>query len=345
MSTLARPGHGRPLRFVALVMMGWIAMRILILWPQTGSLGRAIEQAVPLPHMALSSAAPPAVVPSVPMRTPVHVVSALPGPAPAPPSAPAVLRLARNVPPGRVQFAMLSLIGFGPTLAVPGQDAAWAPYAPGHAAAPAARPLRIDGSAWLLSRSGANGGAGRLGGSQAGARLRLAVPGTALAAATTLSAPLDSAGKEARIGVEWQPTRAPVRVVADQRVALDDGTRGGPELALVAGINPVPVGGGLTLEGYGQGGAIARDRIEPYADVALRVTRTGPKLGRAKISLGAGLWAGAQREAQRVDIGPTLVTDIPVGDRHLRLAVDWRQRVGGGAAPGSGPALTLGTNF
>lgn len=345
MSALTRPGHGRPLRFVALVMMGWIAVRILILWPQTGSLGRAIEQAVPLPRMALSSTAPPAVVPHVALRTLARRASALPGPAPALPPPPAVLRLARNVPSGRVQFAMLSLIGFGPTLAVPAQDDAPMPFAAAHPSLPTAHLPRIDGSAWLLSRSGANGGAGRLGGSQAGARLRLAVPGTALAATTTLSAPLDSAGKEARIGVEWQPTRAPVRVVADQRVALDGGTRGGAELALIGGINPVPVGGGLTLEGYGQGGAIARDRIEPYADLSLRVTRPGPKLGHAQVSLGAGLWAGAQREAQRVDIGPTLVTDIPVGDRHLRLAVDWRQRVGGGAAPGSGPALTLATNF
>lgn len=340
-----RPGHGRPLRFVAMVAMGWVALRILLLWPATGSLSKAIEQAVPVPHFVAvqASRAQPS-------------VAAMVGPPPPFPDTgsvatsplfhtPTPLVLKADVPVGRVQFAALGLIGFGPAMtdALQGNGPFLTP-ASTRSGAPD-RPSLIDGSAWLLSRSGANGGAGRLGGSQAGARLRLAVPGTSLAAATTLSAPLDSAGKEARIGVEWQPTRAPLRVVADQRVALDRGTSGGPELALVGGVNPTPVGAGLTLEAYGQGGAIARDRIEPYADAALRVTRTGPKLGHTQLSLGAGLWAGAQRDAQRIDIGPTLVSDIPVGDRHLRLSVDWRARVGGGAAPGSGPAITLGTNF
>lgn len=340
-----RPGRGRPLRFVAMVAMGWIALRVVLLWPAAGSLSKAIEQAVPLPQFA-AIVAPAEALPergsvrTLPPRSQASAASALALPPP-----PASLVLKPVVPPGRVQFAMLGLIGFGPTLsdALQGDGPLLAPArvvpgASGH-------PVTIDGSAWLLSRSGANGGPGRLGGSQAGARLRVAIPGTELAAATTVSAPLDNAGKEARIGVEWQPTRAPVRVVADQRVALDHGTVGGPELALVGGVNPTPIGAGLTLEAYGQGGAIARERIEPYVDGALRVTRTGPKLGRAQLSLGAGLWAGAQRDAQRVDIGPTLVSDIPVGNRHLRLSVDWRARVGGGAAPGSGPAITLGTNF
>ena len=339
-----RPGHGRPLRFVAMVAMGWITLRILLLWPTAGSLSKAIEQAVPIPHFVAVQA-----LQEPPVSAIAKLSSPLPGggPAGALPlaHAPASIVLRPDVPVARVQFAALGLIGFGPAMtdALQGDGPFLTPTSPRKGIPD--RPSLIDGSAWLLSRSGANGGAGRLGGSQAGARLRLAVPGTSLAAATTVSAPLDSMGKEARIGVEWQPTRAPVRVVADQRVALDRGTSGGPELALVGGVNPTRVGAGLTLEAYGQGGAIARDRIEPYVDAALRVTRTGPKLGHTQLSLGAGLWAGAQRDAKRIDIGPTLVSDIPVGDRHLRLSVDWRARVGGGAAPGSGPAITLGTNF
>lgn len=133
--------------------------------------------------------------------------------------------------------------------------------------------------------------------------------------------------------------------MAGQRIAIDGIRHGGPELALIGGIAPTPIGRGFALEAYGQGGAIARNRIEPYADAAIRLTRAGGRLGTTRLSLGAGLWAGAQRGADRVDIGPTLVADMAVGGRPLRLALDWRQRVGGGAAPGSGPAITLGTDF
>lgn len=344
-AVLSRPGRGRPLRFVATVAMGWIALRVLLLWPETGSLSKAIEQAIPLPRFAAEQASAEAPPDRMAVRpSPAGVEGGRTFTA-APPHAPVALTLKPVVPPGRVQFAMLGLIGFGPTLSDPLRGDGPLLIPANARKGGTGRPLTLDGSAWLLSRSGANGGAGRLGGSQAGARLRIAIPGTNLVGATTVSAPLDSAGKEARIGVEWQPSRAPVRVVADQRVALDRGSSGGPELALVGGIDATPVGAGLSIEAYGQGGAIARDRIEPYADGALRITRAGPQVGRSQLSLGAGVWAGAQRGAQRVDIGPTLVSDVPVGDRHLRLSLDWRARVGGDAAPGSGPAITLGTNF
>ena len=44
----------------------------------------------------------------------------------------------------------------------------------------------------------------------------------------------------------------------------------------------------------------------------------------------------------RVDVGPRV--SMPVG-RGMRVHVDWRQRVAGSAAPGSGPALTLAADF
>ena len=42
-------GHGRPLRFLALVAIGWVLLRIAFLWPQTGSLPEAIRAVLPLP--------------------------------------------------------------------------------------------------------------------------------------------------------------------------------------------------------------------------------------------------------------------------------------------------------
>ncbi|VVT20968.1 hypothetical protein SPHINGO361_150133 [Sphingomonas sp. EC-HK361] len=60
---------------------------------------------------------------------------------------------------------------------------------------------------------------------------------------------------------------------------------------------------------------------------------------------GLGAWGGAQREASRLDIGPSIVALVPVGRQRARLTIDWRQRVAGNARPGSGLALTIGADF
>jgi hypothetical protein len=40
-------GQGRPIRFLALVALGWVGVRIALLWSQTGSLPEAIRRVVP----------------------------------------------------------------------------------------------------------------------------------------------------------------------------------------------------------------------------------------------------------------------------------------------------------
>jgi hypothetical protein len=61
--------------------------------------------------------------------------------------------------------------------------------------------------------------------------------------------------------------------------------------------------------------------------------------------LGGGAWGAAQRDAQRFDIGPSATLALPLGKQNVRLALDWRQRIAGDARPGSGLALTLGSDF
>ncbi len=66
----------------------------------------------------------------------------------------------------------------------------------------------------------------------------------------------------------------------------------------------------------------------------------------ATFALGIGLWGGAQRGATRFDLGPAATIDLPVTRAaHLRVALEWRQRVVGAARPGSGPALSIGTDY
>ena len=209
-------------------------------------------------------------------------------------------------------------------------------------------PSRWSASAWLLLRDGSGAGGAvpvsQLGGAQAGVRVAYALGAARrLALTARLSAPLHGQGREAAAGISWRPTRAPVTLIAEQRVSLDGG-RGGPALFAIAGLNPTPIAAGFRVEAYGEAGAIKRDRVEPFADGAARLSRpvTG---GPVHVDLGVGAWGGAQRGATRVDIGPSIGASVPVARHTLRLTLDWRERVAGGAKPTSGPALTLGTDF
>lgn len=349
MSARASTGS-RPLRFLAMVAVLWVGGRVAWLWPQTGSLSEAIHRTVPLPLIADRFASLPRAAAGGTTAPELHVsVAPLPAPRHAPVATAPLIPLDTAMHPERVQFALMALIAMGGAAADP--QAMPPPFVTSRprdaAAAPLPGKLRLQGSAWAMARPGTGFPASpQLGGSQVGANVRLSLRGGDLAAVGGVAAPVSSRGAEARIGAEWRPSRhVPVRIVADQRVALDDRGWSGPEVTVIGGIGPMPVGRGYSIEAYGQTGAVARAEIEPYADAALRVTRQAARIGHSRLGIGAGAWAGAQRGAQRIDFGPTLVADLPVGDRHLRLSLDWRQRVGGDAAPGSGPALTLGTNF
>ena len=337
--------RGRPLRFLALVMVGWIGARVALLWPHSGSLGGAIEAVVPL---AAAEGAPPSAGTAL-AATPTR------GGGSADTATPArELRL----DPMRVQAALLNLLQFdNPEYVAPGAAAsapAAGPFA-GARAGPAATQQwprtmagRWSASAWLSVRPGTGLGAapggGQLGGSQAGARLTYLLDGgNRIALYGRLTAPLGRRGKEAAAGVEWQPTSLPMRLIAEQRVGLD-GVRGGPGVGLVGGVDEA-LGGGFRVESYAQAGAIARERIEPYADGAARATRTLAEGGGVRLALGGGAWGGVQRDAARLDLGPSATVALPLGDAHVRVALDWRQRVAGDALPGSGLALTIGSDF
>lgn len=331
--------RGRPLRFLALVCVGWVGLRIALLWTQTGSLPEAIRAFVPVTVASLPPRELPAPVVRRVKRAPPAAVAAGRAETPAPP---------RRGDPLRVRMALMNLLQFGEA------EYTDSPPAPAAAASAVALPVaaqqrlspmesRWSGSGWLLVRGGARSGiapGGQIGGSQAGARIGYTLDrGRRIGLFARFTAPLSGPGREAAIGAEWQPTRAPVRLVAEQRLALDGG-RSGPGLGVVTGGDRGIAG--FRLESYGQAGAIRRDRIEPYADGAARATLGLPG---TRLALGAGAWGAAQRDAARVDIGPSATLALPVAGRTLRVAVDWRQRVLGSARPGSGLALTLGSDF
>ncbi len=333
-------GRGRPLRFVAMVAVGWVGMRVILLWPEGATLPQAIEEALPL--RVAQAAAPPRIGSAPPpavMRTSNAVRATGSDRSAATPAHVAA-------PPHPVNLAMLNLVSFGAARISDGMDESLPRIpAPPAMLAPRAAPNRWQASAWFVTRRGGPASGAMLGGDQAGLRIARALDRRArLALYARASAPLAGTERELALGIEWRPWRAPMRFMAEQRIALDRG-RSGPAVAVVGGVTGIDLPFAFELEAYGQAGAIKRARVEPFADGALRVTREVAAAGDARLALGAGAWGAVQREVARIDIGPTAVTTLPVSGQTLRIAVDWRERVGGDARPGSGPALTLGADF
>ena len=346
MIDVQRSGRGRPLRFLAAVGVGWIGVRATLLWPDgvvpVGPIRLLIAPArAAAPAEAIQGPSPSRVV-----RRGVQAVAA-----PRPPTFERATRVPEMNASTDVRPPPAAPASPRPRAPLPGVPpfVAMPPDTPDRIPGTRSRAPRWSGSAWAVTRAGltaqGDGTGGQLGGSQAGIRIvRTLDRQGRVALAGRLTTPLGAGLREASLGLEWQPTRLPLRLVAEQRFALGAGT-GGPGIGMVGGFGPVPVFRGLRAESYAQAGVLRRTRTEPYADAALRLTHPVARIGGTRIELGAGTWGGAQRGAARLDIGPTLAVAVPVAGKTLRLTLDWRERVAGRAKPGSGPALTVGTDF
>ena len=329
---------GAPIRFVVAVLGGWTCVRIAVLLPDAEPLKLArdvlasrAEAETRGSSIALAAAMPVAETRSAmsPVRTEFVARSLIADHRSESPARRAEAAAAPPREPVRGIAPMLIPATLGP-------------------AATVAQPSRWSASTWLLARGGAGGtlSGGQLGASQAGARVLYRISAAhRVSLAGRIAAPLKGRGAEAAIGIDWQPTGAPVHLAAEQRIGLD-GARGGPTAMVIAGLNPTPVAAGFRLEAYAQAGAILRDgRVEAFGDGAARLTRPVASLGRATLDLGLGTWAAGQRGVSRADVGPTIGVTLPVAGRGVRLSLDWRHRVAGRARPGSGPALSIGSDF
>jgi len=134
----------------------------------------------------------------------------------------------------------------------------------------------------------------------------------------------------------------PVRVLAELRATrTGDATEVRPAVFAVTELPQMALPLGFTAEGYAQGGWVGGRYTTAFADGQARMTRPLAIAGKANMRLGAGVWGGAQKFAERLDVGPTLVVErAPV-----RVSLDYRLKVAGNASPGAGLALTLSTGF
>lgn len=222
-----------------------------------------------------------------------------------------------------------------------------------------ARPDRWSLDSWLFVRDGspafaANGiRPASYGASQAGAvlRYRLAPQNkrrpVAYLRATRALAGTSATETEAAIGLAARPVaRLPLAAHAEIRLRSSAGrveTR--PAAFIVSEFSPARLPLGIVGEGYFQGGYVGGDFATGFADGQMRVSREVAGLRIGKLRAGAGMWGGAQRDAVRLDIGPSANVDFRIGKTNGRAQLDYRMRVAGDAQPGDGLAFTLSTGF
>jgi hypothetical protein len=229
----------------------------------------------------------------------------------------------------------------------------YADVAPDQPAPSARRRLQI--SSWLAWRpnTSATGltSAGLLGGSQAGARafyplLPLGKSGR-LGPTARLSAPLGQKnGKEAAIGISWRfGGDLPVEFSLERRFGLDRAGRDAFGILIATGVSDRPLPHGFVANGYLQSGIVGVKSHDVFADGSVSVEHDLLQRGFARFSLGGGIWGAAQPGVHRLDVGPQLTLYSSKGPAPVRLSAQWRFSVLGNAAPKSGPAITLGTDF
>jgi hypothetical protein len=216
---------------------------------------------------------------------------------------------------------------------------------------------RWSAQAFTLLRDPGSGGVGPaaspvLGGGQSGAIVAFAINPLArrpvslvarLTAATGNGGQLDNASSQAAFGARWQMLPG-VSLSAERLVAIGAAVRSDWTLRLAAGADSRR--GRLHWSAYGEAGVLGNG--DGYGGAQARAMLEIVQLGRARFELGPGAWGSVQTgpvTVGRLDIGPSISTQLPFGRASLEISADWRQRVAGQALPDSGPVLTLSTQF
>lgn len=364
---------GRPLRAFAglgLLLALWIGMRLPAMQHEVAALAalvappqpaaRRLWPLAPLPQQLPLPVLAAVPLPAVPKRLPVvRIVIDMPLPAPVSSPAPAGSR-----PPaaGSVPAPAGSVLPADPAFVLAAQaydrlragqrreaaalfDAALAQQ-PGNLQwqadrAALGRRWQLGGFALLrdggpLSSPAASPvlGGGQVGGSIAFVTNPYARRPLALVARANVAADPDGLRSEtAQLAVGLRQSLLPgVSLSVERLIPLGTATQGAFTARLAAG------GKWQRLEAYGEAGVIDTGQLYAGGQARARILRFGPA------ALNAATWASVQTgtpDVWRVDVGPSLNATV----KGIRIEADWRQRVGGNAAPGSGPVLTVSAGF
>lgn len=354
-----RRRKGEPVAAIALPLASWMGLRAAV-WETPFALPSVRVIARSITHTGHE-------------RDPAEalVVTVGPGPLVAPPATirqpfdnPTVPAVRIGSPPREQSLALGSPDTAGGILApaslmgprVPKQFPLAAPAPPPTSRAPE-RGKRWHLDAWAAWRPGAalprtaTGAplAPAYGGSQAGALARFDLgpgahpPALYLRATHAPDRPRQS---DLAAGISIRPfARVPARLWGEARATRGlGGSEVRPAVMAVSELPRIDLPGKLTADGYLQAGWVGGRDATGFVDGQARVERIFA-IGPVDLAPAAGVWGGAQKYAERLDVGPSLGADLRRAGIPLRLTFDYRFRVAGDARPGNGPAITLSTGF
>jgi len=362
------------LRFLGLVMVGWVGLRSVMLGAiPGGEMFRLRTNPPATPPIVATEFAPidspaqfqgpPAVLaadsapyaPAQPTAVRVYyaAVESRPAPLPIQPARPHVnFNLASA--PQYAAYAPMHALDQWPlsrVAAATSSPLGIRPREPGQSAPAAILPARLDRwqlTAWamLRARQGQSTASdslaigSTLGASQGGARIAYNFTRQVAGTLRTTNT-IGQRGGEVALGARVQPIGGiPLWVTAERRQRLGryGGGRNAFALFFEGGLWDRPLPMNFRLDAYLQGGVVGFNSRDAFIDGAVTATRPVYR----NFSAGLGLWGVAQPGVHRVDAGPRVT--MKVRD-NLRVHLDYRQRLAGNAEPGSGPTLTLAGDF
>jgi hypothetical protein len=218
---------------------------------------------------------------------------------------------------------------------------------------PLAKPIKrafFAGSSWMLMRNSPSRQSlatqGQLGGSQFGAQAMASLmqnKSIRLDGFARATSPMQSAqGQEMAIGMRVS-NQAPVLLAlqVERRFALDKGGRSAFSIAGIAAVNEYRLAKTVNLRGYIQTGVVGLSKRDAFVDGHAVVNMP---IKKDRVTAGFGLWGAAQPGLSRVDVGPE-IRIRPKAVPQSAIALQWRHRVVGDAAPDTGVALVVGADF
>jgi hypothetical protein len=154
----------------------------------------------------------------------------------------------------------------------------------------------------------------------------------------------DGDEREVALGLRWRPGRDwPLTLSAERRFRDNAPDRFAAYLA--GGIDALPITGLWSLNAFGQAGYATGQGGGHFFDAQARAMHPLANIMGVPLSAGAGGWAGGQKGALRMDIGPTIAAKVNAGPTSLLIQLDWRLLAAGHAEPNNGLALTVSTGF